>query len=127
MSQFENRLEIVIVMLLYLLAGLLALCYYWVKKRYSFWTDRGFISPPSSFPFGSLKGVGRKHNAAEGIDIVYKQFKGKTTAVGAFIFFKPTIIPIDPELFKNILVRDFTSFHDRGFFHNKVDQPISAK
>lgn len=85
------------------------------------------MSPPSVFPFGSLKGVGTKFNTAETFDAIYKQFKGKTPAIGAYFFFQPTIIPTDPELFKNILVKDFASFHDRGFFYNKVDQPVSAK
>lgn len=113
--------------ILYLLIGVIALVYYLVKKRYSYWTDREFLSPSSSFPFGSLKGVGSKTTLAEKLDTIYKNYKGKTPAVGMYFFLHPTIIPIDPELCKNIFVRDFASFHDRGFYYNKEDDPVSAK
>lgn len=113
--------------IVYLLVSLIALCYYLVKKRYNYWTDRGFLSPPSIFPFGSMKGIGTSISGAEGIDVIYKKFKGKAPAIGTYFFLNPTLLPIDPELFKNILVRDFSSFHDRGFYYNKEDEPTSAK
>lgn len=113
--------------ILYLLAGLLALAYFWIKKRFAFWSDRGFASPKPTFPFGSLKGVGTKVTSAEAIDVYYKKYKGKVPVVGIYFFLSPTVLPIDPELLKNIMVRDFSSFHNRGFYYNKEDDPTSAK
>lgn len=113
--------------ILYLLAGLLALAYFWVKKRFNFWSDRGFASPKPSFPFGSLKGVGTKMTSAEALDVYYKKYKGKVPVIGIYFFMSPTVLPIDPELLKNIMVRDFSSFHNRGFYYNKEDDPTSAK
>jgi len=112
---------------LYLFLGIAALSFWWVKKRFSYFIDRGFESAPTSFPFGSLKGVCTKVTASEGIDVYYKQYKGKAPLVGLFFFFQPTIMPLDLELIKNVLVRDFASFHDRGFYYNKEDEPTSAK
>lgn len=112
---------------LFLVFGLVGLCYYLVKKRYSYWADRGFLSPPSIFPFGSLKGIGTSVCGAEGIDVIYTKFKGKAPVIGTYFFFNPTLLPIDPEIFKSILVRDFSSFTDRGFYYNKEDEPVSAK
>lgn len=114
-------------LVLYLFIGLIALGYYFFKKLYSYWTERGFQSVTSSFPFGSLKGAGTKVTMAEKIDSIYKEFKGKAPVVGTFFFFDPTLITLDPELCKNICVRDFSSFHDRGFYSNKADDPLSAK
>ena len=112
---------------LYFVIGVIALGYYLVKKQYSYWTDRGFLSAPSNFPFGSMKDVGTKITTAEGMDIFYKQYKGKVPAFGTFLFLKPCLMVTDPELLKNILVRDFSSFHDRGMYFNKKDDPTSAK
>lgn len=112
---------------LYLVIGIIALGYIWVRRRFSYWSDRGFIGPPAQFPFGSLKGVGTKMTGAEAMDEFYKKFKGKAPVVGIYFFFQPTILLLDPELHKNILVRDFASFHDRGFYYNKEDEPTSAK
>lgn len=64
---------------------------------------------------------------AEKMDIIYKKYKGKVPAVGIYAFLSPTILPIDPELLKNIMVREFSSFVNRGFYYNKEDDPVSAK
>ncbi|CAG9806343.1 unnamed protein product [Chironomus riparius] len=105
---------------------LFTLSYLWVKRRFRFWRDRGFLQGNPSFPFGTLKGVGRSTTSAENLDYYYKKFKGKAPAVGLYNFLSPTLLPIDPELIKNILVRDFQSFHDRGFYFDKEGDPLSA-
>lgn len=111
---------------LYLLVAALCYAFFWVKKRFSYWSDRGFASPKPSFPFGSMKGVGTKVNLAIAMDKIYKRYKGNSV-VGIFSFLSPQIMPLHPELIKDILVRDFSSFHDRGFYYNKEDDPLSAK
>jgi cytochrome P450 family 6 len=112
---------------LYLILAALALTFLWVQKRFSFWADRGFKSPKSIFPFGSLKGVGTKRTWYEATDAIYREFKGKEVVVGFYSFLSPSILVIDPEVFKNILVKDFNSFHDRGFYYNKDEDPLTAK
>lgn len=112
---------------LYLIIGIVALGYYLVRKRFNYWTDRGFPSTTGSFPFGFLQGVGSKMITVEKMDPAYKQFKGKAKAVGTYFFHDPTLMPIDPELTKNIYVREFSSFHDRGFYYNKKDDPATAR
>ena len=113
--------------ILYLLTGVLVLGYVFIRKIYKFWTDRGFLSVEASFPFGNLRGVGTKFTSVEATDVLYKKYKGKAQALGIYFFTTPVILPLDPELYKNILVRDFSSFHDRSFHMNKEDQPVSAK
>lgn len=98
----------------------LSIAYLWVKKRFRYWKDRGFLQGDPSFPLGTFSGVGFKMTLAENLDIYYKKFKGKVPAVGLYSFLSPIILPIDPELIKNIFVRDFQSFHDRGMYYNKV-------
>ncbi|KAL7026326.1 hypothetical protein ACKWTF_013859 [Chironomus riparius] len=98
----------------------------WVNKKFSYWTDRGFMQGDRAFPLGSLGGVGTKMIIAEKYDYYYNKFKGKTPAVGLYHFLSPVLLVIDTELMKNILVRDFTSFHGRGLFINKEDNPIGA-
>lgn len=104
----------------YFIIGLLGLIYLWFSKRFKHWEERGFMSPPASIPFGNLKGVGTKISNFEAFDMFYKQYKGKAPAIGLYFFASPIIMPIDLELIKNIFIRDFSSFHDRGFYYNKV-------
>lgn len=101
-----------------------ALIYALVQRRYKFWKDRGFLTAPTTFPFGNLKGFGTKIPTFEGLDKIYKAFKGKDKTVGIFFFISPTLLALDIDLLKNIYIRDFTSFHDRGMYHNKKDDPL---
>lgn len=103
-----------------------SLIYLLAQKRYKFWNDRGFISAPTVFPYGNIKGFGTKVPVCEGLDKIYKAFKGKAEAVGIFFFISPSLMILDLELLKNIYIRDFASFHDRGFYYNKKDDPLSA-
>lgn len=101
--------------------------YLWLRNRRDYWTKRGFPSAELIFPFGSLSGgIGTDKSLCDGLDEFYKKFKGKGPAVGLFYFVKPTLLPIDPELIKNILVTNFDCFQDRLLYYNEKDDPISA-
>jgi cytochrome P450 family 6 len=114
-------------LLVFFTIALPTLAYLWIKKRYSFWKSKGFVEAEASFPFGSMKGVGTSITSYEALDKCYKQFKGKAPIAGFYSFLSPNLIPIDPELIKNILVRDFNSFQNRGMYYNREDDPLSAK
>lgn len=107
-----------------LLVAFVGLCFLWIRSRFNYWSNRGFAQAKASLPFGSLD---IKVTSAESYDKIYKEFKGKAPAVGFYNFLAPTILPIDTELIKHIFVKDFQSFHDRGFYHNKKDDPLSEK
>lgn len=100
--------------------------YVWMQQRFNYWKDRGFLSAPTVFPFGSIKGFGSTLHASEGIDAYYKAFKNKAAVLGLYFFVAPTLMIMDLDLVKNVLVRDFSSFHDRGFYYNKEDDPLSS-
>lgn len=51
---------------------------------------------------------------------------GNHKIFGFFVLWKPNILIKDPELIKDILVKNFSSFHDRGFYHNEKDEPLTA-
>ena len=120
-SQVANMLVILALLILSF-----ALIYYLVEKRYKYWNDLGFISGPTDFPYGSLKGFGTKIPVFEGIQSYYETYKGKTKALGIYFFFSPTLLILDVDLLKNIFIKDFASFHDRGIYYNKEDDPLSA-
>lgn len=112
--------------LIFIAVAVLTLIYFWVQKRYRYWSDKGFLQVPSEFPFGALKGVGTKVASCIAFDGYYKSFKGRAQAVGVYFFFSPVVMITDIELLKNIFIRDFASFHDRGLYYNKEDDPLSA-
>uniref|UniRef100_A0A1B6GB64 Cytochrome P450 n=1 Tax=Cuerna arida TaxID=1464854 RepID=A0A1B6GB64_9HEMI len=106
---FEN-------ILLEVLCIILLLCWIFysnVTQKYTYWRDRGIPHVAPKFPFGTMKDVflGKKH-FGEIYEEFYKQFKGERY-FGTFSMKKPTFVPRDPELIKNILTKDFHHFTDR--------------
>jgi len=101
---------------IYIIITLIVVIYFWLKKRNNYWNERGFLQPKSS----SFLGVTKDKTPFQGLDDHYKNFKLKANAIGIYQFFVPSVFPIDPVLIKNILMKDFSHFHDRGMYHNKV-------
>jgi cytochrome P450 family 6 len=56
---------------------------------------------------------------------IYKQLDGEKYG-GTYAITKPGFIFRDPDVIKNVLVKDFSSFHDRGFFMDEELEPLSG-
>lgn len=110
----------------YAVIAILSLGYYILKRKYSYWADRGvpFIKPV--IPFGTLKGVGTTISNAEMIRRSYAELKGKSPIGGIFFFTKPVALVTDIDLLKTVFVKDFQYFQDRGFLMNEKDDPLSV-
>ncbi|GFG29867.1 hypothetical protein Cfor_01701, partial [Coptotermes formosanus] len=55
----------------------------------------------------------------------YKKLDGKKYG-GIYAFSPPIFIARDPDIIKNILVRDSPSFHDCGFFSDEEMKPLTG-
>ncbi|XP_059610501.1 cytochrome P450 6a9-like [Phlebotomus argentipes] len=105
---------------------LLVAGYLYVKKKFQYWEEKGVAYVKPEFPFGILKGMGRTKHSTQIFTEAYKQVKGKGPFAGIFFFTKPVMFPTDLDLLKNIFVKDFQYFHDRGFYVNERDDPLSG-
>ncbi|CAD7079502.1 unnamed protein product [Hermetia illucens] len=54
------------------------------------------------------------------------KYKEKSPFVGVYFIAKPVVLLIQLDLIQNILVKDFSSFHDRGMYVNEDFDPLSA-
>lgn len=111
-------------MFLYLVVALL-LIYFWFKKKFEFWQCQGFPFIPASIPFGSTTGLGFKVHTSDLFKKFYDDNKEKHSAVGFYFLTTPVLLPTSPELIKEILLKNFDSFRERGFYHNFNDDPLS--
>lgn len=100
--------------------------YFWIRKRFLFFEDNGILHEKPEFPFGNLKGAGSKYHIANKIRENYEKFKGKAPLFGMYFFINPNFVITDLELIKNVLIRDFAAFHNRGLYHNEVDDPLTG-
>jgi cytochrome P450 family 6 len=113
--------------LLFFLIVLFAIAIIRIKKKYNYWKDRGFLQTETEFPFGSYKGMGTKKTVFQVKDDIYKKYKGKASFVGIYTLLTPNLMLTDPEMIKNIYVKDFKYFNYRGLYYNEEDEPIGKK
>lgn len=103
-----------------------ATLYAFLLHRFTYWKRRGvpFINP--SIIYGNAKGIESKiHHTNFWIDI-YQKLKSYGPIGGLYVFFYPVAIVTDLDLIKQILVKDFTNFMDRGHYFDIKHDPISA-
>ncbi|KAL9708003.1 hypothetical protein quinque_011521 [Culex quinquefasciatus] len=110
----------------YLALAAALLAYSWISKRYSYWTARGVPTVNGVFPLGNLVGIGRRHMAFM-IRDCYRKLKTSGKKFGGIYFFvNPVVLALDLDFVKDVLVKDFQYFHDRGVYYNEKDDPLSA-
>ncbi|XP_055632908.1 probable cytochrome P450 6a14 [Toxorhynchites rutilus septentrionalis] len=108
--------------------GLALLIYSYLRRQQQFWRRNGIPVAPEPHPlFGNVSGIGRTAHTYSLLQGLYRDFKRRGLPIGGFMnFFQPAILVVDPEVSKNVLVRDFNVFHDRGIFVDTIGDPVSA-
>ncbi|XP_023312244.1 probable cytochrome P450 6a14 [Anoplophora glabripennis] len=98
-----------------------------VKYNYGYWKRKGVPYFEPKFPFGNSDTLFPK-----GISIgliskkFYDQFKSTGQKIGGvFMGIQPYLIVLDPEIVKDVLIKDFQYFTDRGVYHTESD-PLSV-
>lgn len=105
---------------------ILTLGFYYVRRQFSYWKVRGvpFVKP--EFPLGNLKGVSTTRSLAEIWTDAYKELKPQGPIGGVFFTTSPSAMVTDLDLLRNVFVKDFQHFYDRGMYVNEKDDPLSA-
>lgn len=113
-------------LLLFLLLTISSLAYYFVRRRYNYWTIRGVPSRKPQFPFGNVKGVGKSITIEQRMKDLYLELKGECVVGGTYIFLSPEVLILDLDLLRNVLVKDFRFFENRGVVSNVQKDPLSG-
>uniref|UniRef100_A0A1L8E431 Putative cytochrome n=1 Tax=Nyssomyia neivai TaxID=330878 RepID=A0A1L8E431_9DIPT len=100
--------------------------YLYVKKKQSYWEKHGVPYVNPAFLIGNLWGVGTSKHFAIALQDNYRELKGKDVIGGIYFLTDPVALILDMDLMKNILIKDFQYFHDRGVYVNERDDPLSG-
>ncbi|KAM8714441.1 hypothetical protein ACLKA7_014554 [Drosophila subpalustris] len=113
--------------LIYLVAGLCALIAYYLHRNTTYWRSRGIPQDPPHPFYGNLVGF-RKNNVLHDLIVDYynKFRKSGHPFVGFNFLHRPSVFVMDIKLAKNVLIKDFSNFSDRGQFHNERDDPLTG-
>jgi cytochrome P450 family 6 len=97
------------------------LLYLWIKQKYDYWNNLKVPSP--KFHYQDF--ICRPPNAIL-FKRYYDEFKSKGPFCGFYVLFQPLLLITDLNLIKNIFVKDFPIFLNRGTpFHDDRD-PLNA-
>ncbi|XP_023246794.1 probable cytochrome P450 6a14 isoform X1 [Copidosoma floridanum] len=93
---------------------------------YNYWNKKGIPHDAPSIPFGNtVPVVTGKLSVGNLLKESYEKFK-KLPFHGVYIFYKPMLVINDPELIRQILIKDFNKFRDRGLYFNEKIDPLSG-
>jgi cytochrome P450 family 6 len=109
-----------------LLACLVAAVYVYFKTSFAYWKQRKVPYVTPTFPFGSVRNLMLlRKPIGHAFQDIYNELEGEKYG-GFYTFTKPGFVFLDPDIIKNILVKDFSSFHDRGFFTDENYEPLTG-
>ncbi|XP_014470371.1 PREDICTED: probable cytochrome P450 6a14 [Dinoponera quadriceps] len=107
------------------IAAAILVLYYYFTSTYNFWKSRGVQGPQPKPPFGNIKDILLvRKSTTEFLSELYHHYKDEPM-IGVFARRTPVLILKDLDLIKDILIKDFTSFADRGFTTHKKTEPLS--
>ncbi|KAJ8941638.1 hypothetical protein NQ318_010664 [Aromia moschata] len=135
-ARIENDVEVVrmadtINTIWGLLTIFLGICIYilwFFRKSFNYWKHRGvdFLEP--TIPFGNAADLYMKRcTFGELFSNFYLQLKERGCKHGgAYFFWKPVYIPVDPDIIKKILISDFENFPNHGLYISEKNDPLSG-
>ncbi|CRL03688.1 CLUMA_CG016217, isoform A [Clunio marinus] len=112
----------------FVLILLLAIAVVYLLNQYlfSYWSKRGIKQLEPSFFYGDGGDLIKfKKSMGEFFKDIYSKHKNERI-VGVYISYKPVLVVTDPKLVQDILIRDFTTFHDRPMPVDENKDPISG-
>ena len=106
--------------------GLIALGYWFISRKYQYWKNKKVPYVKPEFFYGNSRGISKTYSINEFYKNMYFKLKSKGPVVGVYLYTRPQALIMSPELIKQILVKDFNKFSNRGMYSNAKDDPLSA-
>ncbi|XP_074025901.1 probable cytochrome P450 6a23 [Leptinotarsa decemlineata] len=112
----------------YILAAVVASIYFFQKWIYSYWERRGVKYMEPEFFYGNVRDmIQTKIFSGDLFKRFYDDLKSRKVKYGGiYAFFTPVFIPIDLDLIKSIMLKNFHHFVNRGGYVNEEADPLSG-
>lgn len=108
-----------------LLAILLTTVYVYVKYIFSYWKRRGVPYIEPSIPLGNFGPTFRGiRSLGQNMHELYSA--SIEPVLGVYLGLRAALIIRDPEIIRNVLIKDFQYFRDRGFHLDSNVDPLVA-
>lgn len=111
-----------------IIIGIITALIIYCKWSFQYWKDRGVTYLEPKLIWGNLRPPHRR-TISIGDEVVelYKRAKqNEWKQLGFYNMTDPIYMPIDLDIVKHVLAKDFSHFVDRGSYVNEKSQPIGA-
>jgi len=113
----------IIIHLLLTIATIFVSVYAFYKYKFSYWGRKNVPHTKPTIPFGDLRDTNVRRSFGGTFKHIYESYPNDKVT-GLWMLFRPTVLIRDAKLIKNVLVKDFEYFHDRGFHFEKCEEPL---
>ncbi|GAB0098877.1 Cytochrome P450 [Sergentomyia squamirostris] len=101
---------------LYIVGGILIAGYVYMTWHFDHWKKRSIPGPAPKFLLGNLpSAVTQKRQITYEIDDLYREFKDRYGMIGYLNIRSPTIMILQPDIARDVLIKNFKSFSDNQF------------
>lgn len=100
------------------LVSILTSIYIYIKYSFEYWRSRGVPHDEPIIPYGHIRDIGKTIHPMHFYKKMYDKYKPTGAKIcGVYSFTQPIALVLDLEMVKNILIRDFQFFNDRGSYY----------
>ncbi|KAG4072089.1 hypothetical protein HA402_015588 [Bradysia odoriphaga] len=111
-----------------ILLSIVAATYWYIHHTLQYWKNRNVPHIEPEFFYGNARGISKQFSPNEFVQRMYLKLKTMNVGpvAGVYLLIQKSVYIMDLDLIKQILVRDFNIFTNRGIYHNEKDDPLSA-
>lgn len=113
-----------LVIILALISTLIVTAWLYVQHAFGYWRRKNVPYIEPKFPFGTFpNSFLQKLSLADELKNIYE--KSTEPFVGVYSSLQPSLLIRDPKLIRDILIKDFSSFYNRGWHVNEDVDPMA--
>lgn len=84
------------------------------------------MKPGVTTLMGNMSGIGTEIHFFDRMIELYEKLKSKGPIFGFYSSIQAVYIPVDEELVKRVLIKDFNNFISRGMHYDEEDEPLTG-